>query len=208
MVSFTAVDAVVKRNQHLKVLAEYHEKWVECKNCPLHKTQMSNCGEHTRLLNPELLPVIWDVDVLFVANKPDNIDAVLNTPMVSGRSTAFKAALKRASQKYYFTHVVTAPVVCTPWEDSSRSKIVDPPSEAFTQCSDHILELIAIYKPKKIVALSTSAHKQLQKLKLEHSCLTDPHTIDNKGGLTTIEFKKFYLQLLEILGTVCQKREG
>jgi len=96
---------------------------------------------------------------------------------------------------------ITNTILCTPFEDSTRSSIREPSKEETKNCSSRLLNLLQINAPKLVIALGKVAERTLKQLKVQHHTIPHPSDILRSGGEESVSYARTVLTLKEILAS-------
>lgn len=168
----------------------YRDKWNRCQRCPLHK------GARRHVVYRGSVPA----EILFVGEAPGKTEDKLGRPFVGQAGCIFKEMVRDLCLARY---CVTNVVCCIPWLNPARRGERDPlrvptPQEA-AACFPHLEELVALCRPKLLVALGNEADRclgPLRKGEYAYVKLLHPSYINRRGGVGTFEYKNT-LRLLE-----------
>jgi uracil-DNA glycosylase family 4 len=151
------------------------------------------------------------VDILFVGEAPGQSEYALHMPFV-GQSGQELNDLIEQSLDPSLRYVVTNAVLCTPFDDESRASIRTPSLPEITECRAHLQNLVALVKPKHIVALGKIAEKSLKKFvpqrayseELSFTTLMHPSAI-LRSTHPDLERARFVLALQAISEAICEQ---
>lgn len=142
-----------------------------------------------------------NVDILFIGEAPGQVEAACSKPFMGPFGKILQEAIDRCQARYKFTYLITNSVICTPYTDNSLSEISKPYEDHIRQCRPRLDNLIDLVNPLFIITLGQVPKKAMNLKgfdKHEIIELVHPAFILRKGGTNGVEFKRFYLQMLEI----------
>lgn len=159
---------------------EWVRKWKGCQLCPLHK----NAKHHV------LYRGKTPAEVLLIGEAPGKTEDKLGKPFIGRSGQILTTSLQRLSIHSY---CIANVVCCIPLDEEGS---IRPPSlEEASTCSPHLRELYALCQPKLIALLGKEAKKHFDLTLLDPSVqsveLRHPAFICRKGGVNSVEFKRF-----------------
>lgn len=110
---------------------------------------------------------------IFIGSAPEQQDYI-DGEIFSGMSGALLSSLleEAMGDKSY---IIANSVLCTPFEDASRSNIVEPTKQQKDACRAWLHELLDITKPKFIFTLGLHALRTVNKIKIESTIVKLMH---------------------------------
>lgn len=160
--------------------AAFVREWRDCRKCPLHL----NARHH--VLFRGTIPA----DVLLIGEAPGKTEDKLGKPFIGRSGQVLSTAIQQLGLTSY---CITNVVCCIPLTEDGG--IRQPSKEEAATCSPHLKQIIELCKPKLIALLGNEPKKHLHaslipplsKLVL----LRHPAFILRRGGLNSVEFKRF-----------------
>lgn len=143
----------------------HKQRWGDCTDCPLCE------GRQQVVLFRGSVPC----DVLFVGEAPGQSEDVIGTPFVGPAGHLLDEIVKSAmpvdpdndgevpQTKIDLRLGYTNLIACLPL-DETGSKVKEPPEESIKKCSDRLLEIVGICRPKLIVSVGKLPEKWLKKI--------------------------------------------
>lgn len=134
--------------------AEHKQKWKNCQLCTL-------CNTRSKVV---LARGVIPCDILCCAEAPGPSEDTIGRPLVGPSGDLFDDILERSGlskRRFLLCNLVG----CYPAGDEG-GKLKQPPPDSIKACAPRLRELIAMAKPKRIVAVGALATKWLPKLKL------------------------------------------
>ena len=174
-------------------------KWKNCQRCPLHL----NARHH--VLYRGKIPA----ELLLIGEAPGKTEDKLGKPFIGRSGELLTVALQRLSVASY---CITNVVCCIPYkerlpeefrEEWDEPQIRPPSPQEATACSPHIKELMELCQPKLVGLLGKAAENSFDKNLLMPGTklviLKHPAYILRKGGINSVEFKRFLVDFQEAL---------
>lgn len=143
----------------------HKRRWENCTDCPLCE------GRQQVVLFRGSVPC----DVLFCGEAPGQSEDVIGTPFVGPAGYLLDEIVKSAmpvdpdndgevpQTKIDLRLGYTNLIACLPL-DETGSKVKEPPEESIKKCSDRLLEIVGICRPKLIVSVGKLPEKWLKKI--------------------------------------------
>lgn len=122
------------------------QKWKDCTRCELHQQR-----EHVVLCRGKL-----PCDILFVGEGPGDSEDVIAQPFV-GPAGKLLDQIILAALPLTVRYALTNLIGCIPYEEGTPRKSGPPPEFAIKACSPRVEEMIAMSRPKLIVAVGNLA---------------------------------------------------
>jgi uracil-DNA glycosylase len=174
-------------------------KWKNCQRCPLHL----NARHH--VLYRGSIPA----ELLLIGEAPGKTEDKLGKPFIGRSGELLTVALQRLSVASY---CITNVVCCIPlkpnpsleFDQTREEQQIRPPFPHEAQaCSPHIKELIELCQPKLVGLLGKAAEQSfdesLLKEGIELVILRHPAYILRRGGINSVEFKRFLVDFQKAL---------
>lgn len=162
-----------------------HSRWKTCKDCDL-------C-DYPRVFLRTSETKKPPVDALFIGEAPGENEVILKEPLVGVSGRLLQSAIDKVLLHNNFTYVITNTVICTPYEDETKSAIGKPTPLQANRCFFHIEDCIRVYQPRVIFALGNVSQGVLKRHKVDHVPLRHPAFVLRRGGQGSLEYKKFFL---------------
>ena len=168
--------------------AAFIKEWMDCKRCPLHKTARMH------VLYRGAIPA----DVLFVGEAPGRTEDKLGKPFIGRSGQLLTTAIQRLGLTSY---CITNIVCCIPLTDEGE---IRPPSrEEAASCEPHLSQIVDLCKPRLIALLGNEPkkffHTSLVPEGVSMVQLRHPAYVLRRGGLNSVEFKRFLETLSQSL---------
>jgi DNA polymerase len=136
--------------------------------------------------------------ILLVGEAPGDTEDAIGEPFLGPSGTLLNDMLVKAGYKEE-DYLITNAILCTPFEDSTKTRIRAPENNELKNCSKRLAEFIDIISPRKIVAVGKKAEMALKLLKLEHTPIVHPAFILRKGSVGVVAMKRSILTLKRVL---------
>lgn len=144
-------------------LSKFVKEWEDCDRCPL-------CEVRKKVSN---VSGKFPSDVLFIGEAPGIGEDVIGRPMSGPAGKYFKHLLQQVltadecllELRFGFTDLLG----CIPRKKPGGDKMVKLPSEPLQACSDRLVQLVEIAKPKVIVYVGKTAEKHGATLFMEYA---------------------------------------
>ena len=137
-------------------------------------------------------------DVLLIGEAPGEMEDKLGQPFIGRSGHTLRTAIQRLGIRSY---CITNVVCCIPWRypdqkaDVVGPKVRVPSREEAEACKNHIIELVDLCSPKLVVLLGNEARDKFpfdkDSFPTPLTQLRHPSYINRRGGIDSIEFKRF-----------------
>jgi uracil-DNA glycosylase family 4 len=181
-----------------------------CTKCTISR-YCRNKATSIRRSHPNINDYPPFVHILFVGEAPGQAEYALRQPFVGPAGQELNELIEQ-SLDLSVRYIVTNAVMCTPFDDESRANIRTPSLPEITECRAHLQNLVALTKPKHIVALGKVAEKSLKKFvpqrayseELSFTTLMHPSAI-LRSTHPDLERARFVLALQAISEAICEQ---
>lgn len=131
-------------------------------------------------------------DVLFVGTAPDDTARLLGEPSVGQPGRLLDRIIKESFPRKIKVGFTNA-ICCVP-TDTATKRLRVPSSKEITACNNHLLSLVEIVKPTRIVAVGGVAEKAIKKAKLNttliYAKIIHPLSILNQQELGELDYAR------------------
>lgn len=199
-----------------KQFAEHKARWDDCTRCIIGRLATQKVFYKGCLRKPS---------ILFVGEAPGVSEDALGEPFVPGAPAGriLNSLIKATLHTHAFsalTYGITNVVLCAPWKNivqaaegiSYEQKTRTPTSIEQTNCSDRLVELYRMLKPKAVVYLGKVASGCSARRMFDESPyqleLLHPAYIARRGGFASVDYHRTVLLLNNFLGKLDQALES
>lgn len=131
-------------------------------------------------------------DILFVGTAPDDTARLLGEPSVGQPGKLLDRIIAESVPKG--TKVGFTNAICCVPTDTATKRLRVPSGKEITACNTNLLSLVAIVKPKRIVAVGAVAEKAIKKAKLnltlKYAKIVHPLSILNQQELGELDYAR------------------
>ena len=184
----------------LTLLQRHTKKYFPCSECSLHKTKFKHVVYRGSL----------PADVLFVGEAPGHTEDELGIPFI-GRAGDILSHLVHDSRSKLYPHTysygITNVICCLPVNPDDVYHFRMPKQDEIEACRPRLLDIASKCNPKLIVLLGKVAEKGFPTQDIDAPCISIQHPayILRKGGVTSVDYKRNLLDLLEGLTNYVKK---